>query len=161
MRAADKHIYKIAFFWYNSNGSDASHKNARTSVRRKAVKRMNLSSKEKKEFLIFASIGTMLVLCNAVFAAEISWLISAFKKSDHPVEKRPVDSYFEKVEEKRRQEEEASRVYDVPSGGKKSGGAYYPDVSGYSDPEEFYYWHPDDFYDFEDAEDYYYEHGGE
>ncbi len=28
------------------------------------------------------------------------------------------------------------------------------DVCDYSDPQEFYYWHEDDFYDYEDAEDY-------
>lgn len=35
-----------------------------------------------------------------------------------------------------------------------------PSVEGYSDPEDFYddYW--DDFFDYEDAEDYYYSHGG-
>ena len=32
------------------------------------------------------------------------------------------------------------------------------DVCDYSDPYEFWYWHPDDFYDFEDAEDYWQEH---
>ncbi|MBR0135952.1 MAG: hypothetical protein IJM18_07100 [Clostridia bacterium] len=35
-----------------------------------------------------------------------------------------------------------------------------PSVDGYSDPEEFYEWNWDNFYDFEDAESYYYEHGG-
>ncbi len=34
------------------------------------------------------------------------------------------------------------------------------DVEYYSDPEEFYYWHMDDFYDYEEAEEYYYSHGG-
>ncbi len=34
------------------------------------------------------------------------------------------------------------------------------DVQDYSDPEEFYYYHYDDFYDYEDAEDYFNEHGG-
>ena len=33
--------------------------------------------------------------------------------------------------------------------------------NGYSDPEEFYYWNLDDFVDYEDAESYYYAHGGE
>ena len=33
------------------------------------------------------------------------------------------------------------------------------DVQDYSDPEEFYYYHYDDFYDYEDAEDYFNEHG--
>lgn len=32
------------------------------------------------------------------------------------------------------------------------------DVCDYSDPYEFWYWHPDDFYDFEDAEDYWQKH---
>lgn len=36
-----------------------------------------------------------------------------------------------------------------------------PSVDGYSDPEEFYYWNLDDFVDYEDAESYYYAHGGE
>ncbi len=35
-----------------------------------------------------------------------------------------------------------------------------PKVSGFSDPEDFYYWYYDDFYDFEEAEDWYYAHGG-
>lgn len=35
-----------------------------------------------------------------------------------------------------------------------------PSVDGYSDPEEFYYWNWDDFVDYEDAESYYYAHGG-
>lgn len=34
------------------------------------------------------------------------------------------------------------------------------DVSGYYDPEDFYDWYYDDFGDFEEAEEYYYEHGG-
>ncbi len=32
------------------------------------------------------------------------------------------------------------------------------DIDEYSDAEEFYYFHVDDFYDFEDAENYYNEH---
>ena len=32
------------------------------------------------------------------------------------------------------------------------------DVCDYADPYEFWYWHPDDFYDFEDAEEYWHEH---
>lgn len=35
-----------------------------------------------------------------------------------------------------------------------------PDVSGYYDPEDFYEWYYDDFSDYEEAEEYYYEHGG-
>lgn len=34
------------------------------------------------------------------------------------------------------------------------------DVSGYAAPEDFYEYYYDDFTDFEDAEEYYYEHGG-
>lgn len=36
-----------------------------------------------------------------------------------------------------------------------------PSVDGFSHPEDFYDWYPDDFVDYEDAEDYYYAHGGE
>ena len=35
-----------------------------------------------------------------------------------------------------------------------------PSVDGFSDPDDFYYWYWDDFVDYEDAEDYYYSHGG-
>lgn len=48
----------------------------------------------------------------------------------------------------------------VPS---NSGGKTYdtgPSVDGFSNPEDFYDWYWDDFFDFEDAEDYYYSHGG-
>lgn len=48
----------------------------------------------------------------------------------------------------------------VPSNG---GGKAYdtgPSVNGFSNPEDFYDWYWDDFFDFEDAEDYYYSHGG-
>lgn len=34
------------------------------------------------------------------------------------------------------------------------------DVSSFNDPEDFYDWYYDDFSDFEEAEDYYYSHGG-
>lgn len=34
------------------------------------------------------------------------------------------------------------------------------DVCDYADPYEFWYWHPDDFYDYEDAEEYWQEHHG-
>ena len=33
-------------------------------------------------------------------------------------------------------------------------------VAGYYSPEDFYYDYPDDFFDFEEAEEYYYAHGG-
>lgn len=33
-----------------------------------------------------------------------------------------------------------------------------PSVDGFSDPEDFYDWYWDDFFDYEDAEDYYYSH---
>ena len=48
-------------------------------------------------------------------------------------------------------------------GWKKSGRKTFagdPGVEGFSHPEDFYEWYRDDFYDYEDAEDYYYEHGG-
>lgn len=35
-----------------------------------------------------------------------------------------------------------------------------PSVDGFSHPEDFYDWYWDDFFDYEDAEDYYYSHGG-
>lgn len=35
-----------------------------------------------------------------------------------------------------------------------------PSVEGFSHPEDFYEYYWDDFFDYEDAEDYYYEHGG-
>lgn len=35
-----------------------------------------------------------------------------------------------------------------------------PSVEGFSDPEDFYEWYWDDFFDYYDAEDYYYKHGG-
>ena len=43
---------------------------------------------------------------------------------------------------------------------KKKPKAYYPEVEEYSDVEEFYHYNWDYFMDFEDAENYYYEHGG-
>ena len=35
-----------------------------------------------------------------------------------------------------------------------------PDPSGFYSPEDFYDWYYDDFYDFEEAEEWYYSHGG-
>lgn len=35
-----------------------------------------------------------------------------------------------------------------------------PSVDGFNNPEDFYDWYWDDFFDYYDAEDYYYEHGG-
>lgn len=45
----------------------------------------------------------------------------------------------------------------TPKSGKSSTG---PSVESFSHPEDFYDWYWDDFFDYEDAEDYYYEHGG-
>ena len=36
----------------------------------------------------------------------------------------------------------------------------YPDVSGFSNPEDFYDFYSEDFDGYYDAEDFYYEHGG-
>lgn len=47
-----------------------------------------------------------------------------------------------------------------PSPSKEKKPVSTPKVSGFSDPEDFYYWYYDDFYDFEEAEDWYYAHGG-
>ena len=35
-----------------------------------------------------------------------------------------------------------------------------PSTDGFYHPEDFYDWYKDDFIDYEDAEEYYYEHGG-
>ena len=35
-----------------------------------------------------------------------------------------------------------------------------PSVDGFSNPEDFYDWYYDDFFDYYEAEDYYYSHGG-
>ena len=48
-----------------------------------------------------------------------------------------------------------------PSGGSHSLTPSRPDADGYTDPDDFYYDHPDDFWDYEDAEDYFYEHEGD
>lgn len=46
-----------------------------------------------------------------------------------------------------------------PSTSARKSGTDDPfDVNDYSHPDDFYYDHRDDFYDFEDAEDYFYEH---
>ena len=36
----------------------------------------------------------------------------------------------------------------------------YPDPSEFDDPSDFYYWYYDEFADYEEAEEYYYSHGG-
>ncbi len=46
---------------------------------------------------------------------------------------------------------------------KNNSGSRYdnsPSVEGFSNPEDFYDWYYDDFFDYEEAEDYYYSHGG-
>lgn len=48
----------------------------------------------------------------------------------------------------------------VPDDGGKSAFDNEPIVDGFSHPEDFYDWYRDDFFDYEDAEDYYYSHGG-
>lgn len=40
-------------------------------------------------------------------------------------------------------------------------GAYYPETDEYTSPEDFYYNFRDDFMDYDEAEEYYYENGGE
>ena len=35
-----------------------------------------------------------------------------------------------------------------------------PDPGDFTSPEDFYDWYRDDFFDFEEAEDWYYAHGG-
>ncbi len=59
------------------------------------------------------------------------------------------------------EKEKESEPLLLPYGG--NGGSYHkdPGVDEFSDPEDFYDWYADDFYDYEDAEDYYYGHGGD
>ena len=58
----------------------------------------------------------------------------------------------------KRDDPENGYVYGHGSSGKSYSTG--PDVDEYSDAEEFYYWNIDDFYDYEDAENYYNEHKG-
>lgn len=51
-------------------------------------------------------------------------------------------------------------VYGSQNSGGDNG-AYDPRVAEFSHPDDFYEWYYDDFFDFEEAEDYYYSHGGE
>ncbi len=46
------------------------------------------------------------------------------------------------------------------SSGKKKNTAPALNTSDFVSPEDFYDWYRDDFYDYEEAEDYYYSHGG-
>lgn len=57
-------------------------------------------------------------------------------------------------------------VYDYRDHPKSPAGSgvdisSYPDVSFFSNPEDFYYFYTDDFDGYQDAEDFYYEHGGQ
>ena len=48
-----------------------------------------------------------------------------------------------------------------PSGSSGSSSSYvYPDPKEFDDPSDFYYWYYDEFVDYEEAEEYYYSHGG-
>lgn len=52
---------------------------------------------------------------------------------------------------------------DRPSGNSSDSSQSYdegPSTEGFYDPEDFYDWYRDDFIDLEEAEDYYYSHGG-
>ncbi len=51
------------------------------------------------------------------------------------------------------------RPASTPGTGRKSL-TPEPDTDGFYHPEDFYDWYKDDFIDYEDAEDYYYSHGG-
>lgn len=55
---------------------------------------------------------------------------------------------------------DSQQTTSVPKKKPNSSSNSGPNVEGFSDPEDFYdeYW--DDFFDYEDAEDYYYDHGG-
>ncbi|MBQ7623924.1 MAG: hypothetical protein IJS65_01440, partial [Clostridia bacterium] len=67
---------------------------------------------------------------------------------------RCVDGKVIKVEDKRAY---AARLRPRKSDGDASS---EPTVEGFTDPDDFYYWYRDDFFDFEEAENYYYSHGG-
>ena len=43
---------------------------------------------------------------------------------------------------------------------KSSSYSHEPSVDGFSNPEDFYDWYWDDFFDYYDAESYYYDHRG-
>lgn len=48
-----------------------------------------------------------------------------------------------------------------PSSSSGSSSSYvYPDPKEFDDPSDFYYWYYDEFVDYEEAEEYYYSHGG-
>jgi hypothetical protein len=49
-----------------------------------------------------------------------------------------------------------------PSSSSSSGSSsyVYPDPKEFDDPSDFYYWYYDEFVDYEEAEEYYYSHGG-
>lgn len=49
----------------------------------------------------------------------------------------------------------------VPKGNSSGSSMLDPSVDGFRNPEDFYDYYWDDFFDYEDAEAYYYEHGGE
>ena len=56
-------------------------------------------------------------------------------------------------------------TYPVPSSTARSGSTRReidtgPSTDGFYHAEDFYDWYKDDFIDYEDAEEYYYEHGG-
>ncbi len=54
----------------------------------------------------------------------------------------------------------AQRSYSQPGAGHKDITPEGPSTDGFYHPEDFYEWNLDDFSDYEEAEDYYYEHGG-
>ena len=133
------------------------------------MKLFEMNEKDKKEIRIYFVIGLLIVLCNFVFAAEITAAVSLLNGSGTTAKteakERPADAYLARLAKERaeKEKENQARQSAGTSNAWKSGhsvSAYYPEVDGYSDPEEFYYWHEDDFYDYEDAEEYYYEHGG-
>lgn len=83
-------------------------------------------------------------------------------------------AFLDAVEEQHAAQEEAERqrrnslpyVPQKPSGGGqktnsgKKTNSSGPSVSDFVHPDDFYDWYRDGFADFEEAEDYYYSHGG-
>lgn len=67
--------------------------------------------------------------------------------------------YYDKVQEMWDYRKNPIAPY-VPKKNSKTTYSSAPDVSGFSSPEDFYDWYYDEFFDYYEAEDYYYSHGG-
>lgn len=123
----------------------------------------------------------LISLCNAhreydngeVWKAHV-FLQEARFKYQTPEQQKKIDEFKSKVEKDYNallgdQEKEDAKVdaahqeveEEQSSSPKKPHKPYYPEVDEYTSPEDFYYNFPDYFMDYDEAEQYYYEHGGE